>query len=113
VKTSSDFIVPPRSWDSIGRIADQVRDQLGLTSQPYAPVLNVLERVLDQKLEVLSFQVGDRDSMGNAEGLTAPDGSSVVLREDVYVKALRGDGRARFTVAHELGHWFLHTGVAL
>ncbi|WLS07170.1 ImmA/IrrE family metallo-endopeptidase [Shinella sumterensis] len=51
--------------------------------------------------------------MEGAEGLTDPNGEFIQIREDVYEAAIAGDGRARFTVAHEMGHFFLHTGIPL
>lgn len=30
------------------------------------------------------------------------------VQEPVYVKAMNGDGHCRFTIAHELGHFFMH-----
>ena len=49
--------------------------------------------------------------MGNDEGQTAFDGTEIRLREDVYSKACAGQPRARFTAAHEIGHWALHSNL--
>ncbi|QGM97696.1 ImmA/IrrE family metallo-endopeptidase [Methylocystis parvus] len=111
--SGTDFIVPARSWDEIGRITNRVREQFNLSLAPVFPVVDFIERVLDHHLGVLQFEVGDRTEMGNAEGLTDPSGEFLELREDVYYAALAGDGRAMFTAAHELGHFWLHRNVAL
>jgi Zn-dependent peptidase ImmA (M78 family) len=105
---SEDFRVAPMSWDAISSSADDVRRALGLGDTQFIPVMDIIERVMDQQLELLEFRVGDRFHMGNAEGHTCPAGTFIELREDVYAGALAGDGRARFTAAHELGHWILH-----
>jgi Zn-dependent peptidase ImmA (M78 family) len=86
---------------------------VALPDQPYFPVIDVIEKVLDRLVEGFDFLVGSEEEMEGAEGFTAPDGSFIMLHERVYVRACRGDGRARFTAAHELGHWALHTGVPL
>jgi Zn-dependent peptidase ImmA (M78 family) len=64
-------------------------------------------------VEGFHFIVGDDEMMEGAEGYTAPDGSFIMLHEKVYAAVLRMDGRARFTAAHELGHWFMHTNIPL
>ncbi len=53
---------------------------------------------LDPAVELLSAGV---------EGITWPDGR-VVLSEDTYRGACRGDGRCRFTVVHEGCHGLFH-----
>ncbi|MFA7415236.1 MAG: ImmA/IrrE family metallo-endopeptidase [Rhizobium sp.] len=111
--SSIDFVVPPRSWDSIHGVATRVREVIGLEHLAYIPVVDVLEKVLDQKMGLVRFEIGDYLEMEGAEGLTDPTGHFIQIREDVYTRALAGDGRARFTVAHELGHFFLHTGIPL
>jgi Zn-dependent peptidase ImmA (M78 family) len=103
--------VPPRSWDDIHDLVEKLRGHFGLSNEPYFPIIEFIEKVLDQKLSWLQFVVGDDETMEGAEGLTAPDGSFIMLREDVYESACGGEGRARFTSAHELGHWILHTNV--
>ena len=45
--------------------------------------------------------------MAGALGLTLPTGE-ILLRESVYNGACYGNGRDRFTVAHELAHGVLH-----
>jgi Zn-dependent peptidase ImmA (M78 family) len=108
---SVDFRVRPRSWDDIGEIADELRGQFGLSQEPYFRIVEFLELVLDQQIGATHFLVGTRAGMEGAEGLTDPAGEFIMLCEDVYHDACQGQGRARFTSAHELGHWMLHTNV--
>jgi Zn-dependent peptidase ImmA (M78 family) len=108
---SVDFRVRPLGWDAIGKITDDLRAQFGLSNEPYFPVVEFIEKVLDQHLSYVSFQVGDYETMNGAEGLTDPGGAFIMLREDVYLGACNGKGRPRFTAAHELGHLILHTKV--
>ena len=109
----TDFIVPPRRWAEIGGIADNLRHRLGLAEEPWVPVIEIIERVLDQRLGLLRFEVGSPDEMGHAEGYTCPKGEFIMLREDVYEGVWAGEGRPRFTTAHELGHWAMHTNTPL
>ncbi|MGO8468354.1 ImmA/IrrE family metallo-endopeptidase [Rhizobium leguminosarum] len=110
---SQDFVVPARSWDNIHSVAETIRNAIGLSNVPYVPIVDVLEKIMDHQLNMVRFEVGDHTEMGGAEGLADPNGEFIIIREDVYEKAVGGDGRARFTIAHELGHFFLHTGIPL
>ncbi len=111
--SSQNYIVPARSWDNIGQIADTVRIQFSLSDEPNFPVMDFLERVLFQRMGVLDLRIRAKSEMGDFEGFTDPKGQFIVLREDVYENAWDGNGRDRFTVAHELGHFFLHTGIPM
>jgi len=108
-----DFKVPARSWDHIAQVCDRLREMLGLADEPFFPIMAVLELVLDQRLGLVRLEVGSEAEMGDVEGRTCPSGAFIELREDVYEDAWRGDGRARFTAAHELGHHVLHTNIPL
>lgn len=110
---SQDFVVPPQSWDNIRDRAQSLRQRFGLNQQPYFPIIEFIEKVLDQRMGFVRFEVGDYHEMSEAEGFTCPDGEFIQLREDVYEGACRGDGRARFTAAHELGHLIMHTRIKL
>ncbi|MEP2707635.1 MAG: ImmA/IrrE family metallo-endopeptidase [Roseibium sp.] len=79
----------------------------------YLPVVDVIEKVLYEQLDLFEFQVRDTSEMGPAEGLTCPNGNFIRIREDVYQSACDGGQRARFTLCHELGHYFLHTNQLL
>jgi Zn-dependent peptidase ImmA (M78 family) len=108
-----DFKVAPRSWDEIAQICDRVREVLQLTNEPKFPIMEVLEDVLDHQLGLVRFEVGSNSEMGVTEGHTCPKGEFIELREDVYRLACEDDGRSRFTAAHELGHFIMHTNVPL
>lgn len=108
-----DFVVPPMSWDHIAEITDSIRTQFNLADEPHFPVMDFIELVLDRKMGVVTFVVADRAEMLSAEGYTDPNGKFIILRDDVYLGAVTGDGRSRFTAAHELGHLALHTNIPL
>ncbi|MCI9600546.1 MAG: ImmA/IrrE family metallo-endopeptidase [Lachnospiraceae bacterium] len=56
-----------------------------------------------------SLQICDKSEMGECHGLTYPDRNEMKLREDVYLRALMGNGRDRLTISHELFHLLQHT----
>jgi Zn-dependent peptidase ImmA (M78 family) len=108
-----DYLVPPRSWNAIGDLTDGIRHHFGLADVSSFPIMEFIEKVLDQKLGLLRLEVGTQIEMGAAEGHTCPNGTFIELRQDVYKAAWAGDGRARFTAAHELGHFVMHTNTPL
>ncbi|MFD1260638.1 ImmA/IrrE family metallo-endopeptidase [Entomomonas asaccharolytica] len=52
------------------------------------------------------FDIRDCMEMGDYHGRTGKN--FIHLREDVYDGACFGNGRDRFTAAHELGHYIFH-----
>lgn len=107
--SGNDYEVPARSWDNINEITTDFRRKLGQSHSAHFPIMETLELVLDQKLELVRLEIFQDPELIDVEGYTCPTGKVIALREDVYHAAWRGDGRARFTAAHELGHWLLHT----
>lgn len=91
--------------------AELVREALGVANDPQFNVAHALEFKL-QKWG-FEYEIVPKEEMGDNHGLTYPDKGLIQLREDVYEGALAGNGRDRFTVGHEKGHLFLHTGIPL
>lgn len=105
----SDFKAPAMSWAQVDAAADSVRASFRLDDVPYFPVVDVVEKLLANRFEEISFEICSDAEMDGAEGLTCPRGKFIRIREDVYDEACIGGARARFTFAHELGHLLLHT----
>lgn len=108
-----DHKTPPTSWAKIDALADSLRSTLKMDQILKIPIVDIVEKVLYERLEIFEFQVRSCEEMGSAEGLTCPNGNFIRFREDVYKSACKGGARARFTFAHELGHFFMHTNVLL
>jgi Zn-dependent peptidase ImmA (M78 family) len=111
--TDLAFLASPISWNQIAAIADDFRKELGLTNIKRFPIMEVLEGVLDQKLDILRIEVEEDSIMGEMEGFTDPAGEFIRFSESVYHQAYAGKPRARWTAAHEAGHFFLHTRAPL
>lgn len=101
------FEVPPRRRDEIIEAAVSLRRALRITN-PMFPILQVVEVLLPQHDPEFSFEVKEYEELGNQHGLTRPEMKEMWIREDVYEGARNGNGRDRFTIAHELGHYLLH-----
>lgn len=81
--------------------------------QPF-DVLSCLEVGLAKATQhEFNFDLQSRDYMGMTEAAVLPDKKLMHIREDVYNALHSNDPRARFTIAHEFGHLFMHKGVAL
>lgn len=57
--------------------------------------------------EAYGLSTGVAELGDGIEGLTFPDGR-VQVSEETYTSAVRGNGRARFTIAHEAYHGIRH-----
>jgi hypothetical protein len=65
--------------------------------------------------KTLVYNILDDDQMGHDDGKTEFVEKKVVIsvKRSIHQKALWGDGRARMTLAHELGHGVMHNGMPM
>ncbi len=109
----SNFIpsVPGMSWNRVEEHALSALTTLSPKSIEFAGPVPI-EDILEFGLESLGGAFGATDLPNGYEGNTdwSIDGQffEVSLSPAVYSNLLMGDGRARMTAAHELGHFFLH-----
>jgi len=82
-------------------------------SSPWFPILHVAEFDLPTVKPEFALTIGDIEEMGENHGLTFPESHEIRLRSDVYQGVRDGKGRDRFTLAHELGHYLLHSAPGL
>lgn len=101
---------PPTSWARIDQMAWSIRCDFELHERPFLPVIGFAETILSDGLEAFELRVWSDADCEGAEGFTCPHGSHITLPESVYRGACANNPRDRFTVAHELGHFFLHAG---
>lgn len=101
------------SRDSIRDVVKKIRMLIGFENGLYFPIVEFLELILPQILEGFSYQVRPIEEMPNKCGETFPSENRIEIREDIYNKAIAGDGFARLTIAHEIGHLFMHDTEAI
>jgi len=97
--------VSPRSKRSIQQEAQNLRDALGIKI-PHLPIVRIYEVL--QHLDDLELAIEEDWHLPEEEAVTYPDLKTIRIRESVYDAACAGDARSRFTLAHELGHYFMH-----
>lgn len=92
---------------NIREVVDNFRSIFGLEEEINFPVVHFIEWILPElgvEVEYVS-----EEEMGDAYGVTHTGNRTIKIREDVYEGAVLGNPRDRFTLCHELGHFFLHT----
>lgn len=111
---SSSFIAPARSKSEIIKSADKLRERFNLANNLYFPIVEFAEIVLQKIDDEYSFEVCEKHEMIDKYAQYNPISKVMTVRQDVYTQAIEGDGRARFTIAHEVAHYMLHSsGLAL
>lgn len=106
--------VPPRRRADIAARANTHRQQFQMLygyDPDCFPVVDFVENVVAAVLQEFVLEVVDDHEMRGMEGATFPDELRICLPNKVYEGAVAGDPRSRFTVAHELGHLFLHRDI--
>lgn len=102
--------VAPTSKVKITKFAQDVRDSLGI-ERPYICPVRIIEGLQHMgELEVHVMEDGSPELYGK-EAETFPDRQCMRIKQSVYDAAYSGDGRARFTIAHEIGHLYMHKGM--
>ncbi len=110
------YQVPPLSRKQIRDVAKNIRRiNIEMTGQdaPFFPIVHFLDVTLTKNFEDFSLEIMDEYEMGDAHGMTYPDEHLIQVRSDVYERACRDQGRDRMTLAHELGHYVLHSDIGL
>lgn len=109
------IIAKPRSTKNIEMIAEQIRATLNLKNDLYFPVVEFIENILPNVDTEFNYNYCSKDDMPpNTYAYYNSTENVMHIREDVYEAACMGDGRHRFTLAHEIGHYLLHSeGVCL
>lgn len=103
-------IAKARSIKEIQDAAQVFRKLMGCGELDSCKILDFIEFTLPRWHENFVLTIVPMNSMIFKEGETWPTVSQMCIREDVYNSALEGCPRSYFTLAHELGHLFLHGG---
>lgn len=99
----------PLTTDFIRDLALTLRDGLGYREKAHIDVVSLLEFNLPMAMKSFIYDIQSVSRMGANHGLASPDHEFIAIREDVYENAIKGHGRDRFTIVHEVGHVALHT----
>jgi Zn-dependent peptidase ImmA (M78 family) len=108
-----DYRVKGRSNLEIRQLAKKTREFFGVAEERRVDVLACLtSRTIStvKGTKRLNFQIRPDAEMGTADGVTSHEGNfvTIAVKRSVRDAAFMGDGRARNTLAHELGHAVMH-----
>lgn len=85
-----------------------IREKTDTQDDLYFDVVRFLEINLPQMIKKFHLEIMKVSDMPNKVGETFPAECKICIREDIYEKALEGDGYARFGIAHEIGHLLIN-----
>ena len=85
-----------------------LRCKIGLEECLEFPIVQFVENVLHLLVPDFTLEIVPKEKMPDKHGETFPTRKLIRIREDVYLGAVRGNGRDRLTIAHEIAHLFLH-----
>ena len=105
-------MVPARSRKEIEFFASDIRNCLGLKNNMYVPVMHVAECIIPMIDDTYSFNAVEQYKLPYEYAKYCPNTNELLVREDVYIEACNHNRRHRFTIAHEIGHYFLHKDVS-
>lgn len=101
------FKAQPISRKQIRQIVKMIKRKCGLEKVIKFQVCDFFKFIMGKLFPDFEWEIRSKKEMPE-EGLTFPAQKKIDIREDVYKAACRGDGRARFTIMHEIGHLILH-----
>lgn len=107
--------VPALSTKHIKDVTDVVSNLIGAVSggelRGARDIVGILDRHLPKLMPHFTLMIMEDHELPDAYARTYPGEMVIQVRQSVYEGARNGNGRDRFTLAHELGHLFLHSGV--
>lgn len=106
--TRDSAIAEPTSREKLRCLAYQLRKKIGFEGEMEFPILQFLEMALVKLDPDFVLEVVAKEKMGDCHGKACPERHTIYIREDVYDGACARNGRDRFTIAHEIAHYFLH-----
>lgn len=108
-----DYLVKPRSDPEIQRLASRLLEYFGESNRDHVDVLACLTKgaiwtVRGEKR--LNYEIRPDSEMGPDDAVTVYTKGiiTIAVKRSVHKAARLGDGRARLTLAHELGHAVMH-----
>lgn len=98
----------PMSRRKIREMTRKLRELLGFDTQTFFPIVHFIEWILANPEDGVELEIVEPSEMEDMYGVTNTGKNVMRIRSDVYERAVKGNPRDRFTLCHELGHYFLH-----
>lgn len=105
-------VAKPRSRAEIERFVQYIKRQIHFKGTEF-PVLWFLESVIQSIDPSFSYDYVKSDELpDNTYAYYDPIRNVMKIDENVYIRACEGNPRDKFTLAHEIGHYFLVDEIA-
>lgn len=102
------IMAEPVQRSKLRAIANVVRELSGHRDKLYFPIIQFLEHKMPLLFAGFHHEIMPKSYFPpDIHGETDVKEQVIRIREDVYLGAIRGIGRDRMTVAHEVGHYIL------
>lgn len=98
----------PMSRARIRKMVKKLREIVGCEDREYFPIVQFIEWILANPDNGIDLEIVDPEEMQDTYGTTNTGNNIMRIRSDVYEGTIMGDPRHRFTLCHEVGHYFLH-----
>lgn len=103
-----DLIAEPVSRMQLRRLATLIRQKAGQRDTLYFPAMELLERKMPLWFRGFSFEIMPKSYFPpDIHAETDIEHKVILIREDVYLGAVNGNGRDRMTIIHEIAHYIL------
>lgn len=99
---------PARSKNFIRYFANEIRKIFKFDNYAKIDVIRLLELIIVPCYD-LNIEIVEKTNMSDKYAEYEPINKIIRIREDTYENAIKGNGRDRFTIVHEIGHIFLHS----
>ena len=109
----SGIPVKPASRQMLWTLVHKIRRALDIDNELYFDIIWFVETIMPQIFTDFTFAVLPNEELGKQHGKAIPDEKKIYIREDVYEGACTGNGRDRLTIAHEVGHFFMHGNASI
>lgn len=105
-------IAKARSRKDIIKFVRYLKSRLNFTGLMF-PVCEFVEQILPELDKSFSLEYVERYELPeNTYAYYDPINNTMKIDQDVYLRAANGVARDRFTIAHEIGHYFLIDEIA-
>lgn len=105
-----DHLVTPRSMRGIREIVNAIKIHFGFYDCLKFPIMFFWEHIIPIIFPGYRFLYVEDDELKGVEAYTDHNLRLVKVKVSVYERALNGSPKDLFTIAHEIGHLFMHDG---
>lgn len=102
-------IAPSRNRNQIRKDTYQLRKMLNLDQTEFFPIMHVLENILPLIYPDFHIEAVEDNELPGRMAETTPEQWVIRVKQSVYTATCNGDAWARMIMAHELGHFILHS----